>query len=571
MAYQKEGPRFREFVVLVRHFTDRLKHDFFGVGEGDASGSIATALALLLAYGICVAAFLIMAFAFKLNQAAMDPHIEALLSARDVLTASTLALTGAYFVFLWDNLFPDRSDCHILLAQPISPGMLLGAKLVAIVGFLVTFTLAMHSLCLVVLPLVDTSAGGRSWLLGIPVYLISITAAMVTAFFSLAAFIALLLLILPYRAFQWLKPALQFSVFVAFLGQMFFSPPIQQLRAPAGAPLSEFALWWPSFWFVGLADWMSDGFLPHGSALAQRAVLALAISTLLGIGAILLAYPKAVRYSMEETDFACRRRPRFLFSEHWMQPWLGDDPPALALGLYSLKVLLRDARSRAMFLLYAGLASAYSLHQVSVLLASPDYANDGMPQVYLLPIPLVLVVFALLAIRGLCATPISLPASWIFWLVDWGDARRVRKALRGVMLAVVVFPVGLLCLAFHAWAWNSWLACTHTVFLILMSLIATEWILRKIGTVPFTRPVAEHQSRLRVMFGIYVLMFALLTFVTAHLEFALLGSPGAFVLFLLFGGGVWLLLHYRNSSCRAPDVPALGKTETLLLGLDLSS
>ncbi|MDZ7639470.1 MAG: hypothetical protein U5J83_14640 [Bryobacterales bacterium] len=316
---------------------------------------------------------------------------------------------------------------------------------------------------------------------------------------------------------------------------------------------------------------MSDGFLAHGAEFAQRAMLAAGLSVAVGMVLILLAYPRAVRYAIEETDFACRRQPRFLLSELWMHLWLGDDPPAFALGLYSLKVLLRDARSRALFLLYAGLATAYALREVSALLASPDGDDVGTPHVYLLPIPLVLVVFALLAIRTLCLTPISLQASWIFWLVEWGDGRRVRKALRGVMLATVVFPAALVCLAFHAWAWNSWLACTHTVFLLLMALIATEWTLRKIDTVPFTRPKAEHSGRLRVMFGIYVLMFVLLTFFTAHLEFALLGSPGAFVMFLFIGGAVWMTLYRANSSRRAAEGLPLGQTDTMVLGLELNA
>ncbi|MDZ7639471.1 MAG: hypothetical protein U5J83_14645 [Bryobacterales bacterium] len=237
MLQDHEGRRMREFIVLVRHFAGRLQRDFFGTGEGEASGGVTTVIALLLAYGICIAVFLIMGFSFQLSHANADARIEALLSARDVLNASTLALAGAFFVFLWDNLFPDRFDCHILLAQPIAPTMVLGAKLVATLGFLLVFVLAMHSLSLVVVPLVAMSVSESSLLAELAAHLLATVAAATTAFFSLAAFVSVLLLVLPYRAFQWLKAALQFSIFVVFLGQMFFSPPIEELRAASGAPL----------------------------------------------------------------------------------------------------------------------------------------------------------------------------------------------------------------------------------------------------------------------------------------------------------------------------------------------
>lgn len=564
-----DGQSLREFVVLARHFSGRLKKDFFGTGEGDASSGLATALALLLAYGICIAVFLILSFGFQLMRATDSARIQAILSARDVLIASTLALTGAFFVFLWDNLFPDRFDCHALLYQPISPVIVLGAKLFSILGFLMLFVAVMHAACLVVVPMVAMSAGGGFVLVQLPAYLISIGMAMLAAFFGLAGLLALLVIVLPYRLFLWVKPPMQFAIFVVFLGQMFFSPPIEQLRAPAGAELSAFASSWPSFWFTGLADWIADGFLPHGAKLSQSAALATGSACVFGIVAILLAYPKATRYAIEETDFSHGRSPRFSLADSWLRPWLGDDPQALALGLFSLKVLLRDARSRAMFLLYAGLATAYALRELSGFLASKDGVEISAPYVYLLPLPLVLVVFAMLAIRALCATPISLPASWIFRLVDWGDGRRVRKALRGMMGAVVIFPAATFCLAFHAWIWGSWLSCTHTVFLVLMSLIAMEWILRNVDTIPFTQPKAEHLGRLRVMFGIYVLIFAGLTFLVAHLEHALLGSPAAFVCFLVAGAAIWLVLHSANLRRQEPGGPAFGEMESFVLGLEL--
>lgn len=569
MAEPHDGRRLREFIILVQHFTQRLRRDFFGTGEGDASSSIATTLALLMAYGVCVAVFLILAFSFQLIRTAIDSRIEAVLSARDVLTASTIAITGAYFVFLWDNLFPDRSDCHILLAQPVSPMLVLGAKLAASLGFLAMFAAAMHVFSFFVLPFVTLTAGAPSLLREFPAFVIPLAAAMLTVFFALAAVLAFLLLVLPTRLFQWLKPFLQLATFVAFLGQMFFSPPIAELRVPGEAALSRFASFWPSFWFVGLADWLSDGFLPHGAELAFTAILVTAGSVLAGGVAIRLAYPKAVRQAMEETDFAQRRRPRFLLSEFVLHPWLGDDPPAFALGLYTLKVLLRDARSRAMFLLFAGLAIAYAMREVAQLLAAPGGADTRAPQVYLLPIPLVLIFFALLAIRSLCATPISLQASWIFWLVDWGDVRRVRKGVRGVMAAAVVFPTLAGSLAFHAWLWGSWLSCTHTVFLAMMALILMEWILHKVDTVPFTRPKAEHLGRLRVMFGIWVLLFVTFTFFVAHLEYALLQSPAAFLVFLLAMAPVWYWLHRRNERVPSGAPRTFGKMESLLVGLDL--
>lgn len=571
MQRSADGESLREFVVLTRHFSTRLRRDFFGTGEGDTSSSLATALSLLLAYGICVAVFLILSFGFQLLRATDSARVEAVLSAHDVLTASTLALTGAYFVFLWEQLFPDRFDCHVLLVQPISSLMVLGAKLFSVLGFLLLFVAVMHSACLIVVPLTAMSSGGGFVTLQLPAYVISIGMAMLTAFFGLAGLVALLVLLLPYRVFLWVKPAMQFGVFVVFLGQMFFSPPLEQLRVPATMELSVFARYWPSFWFTGLADWIADGFLPHGAALAQSAFLATGSAILIGVIGILLAYPKVNRIAVEETDFCRRGMPKFRVADLWLRPWLSDDPPALAIGLFILKVLLRDARSRAMFLLYAGLASAYALREVSGFLASSDGAEMSAPYVYLLPLPLVLVVFAMMAVRALCATPISMQASWIFRLVDWGDGRRIRKALRGVIGAVVIFPAAVFCLVFHAWVWNSWLSCTHTVFLVLTSLIAMEWILRNVEIVPFTQPKAEHLGRLRVMFGIYVLAFVALTFLSAHVEYSLLGSPLAFVCFLLAGTAVWLILHVTNQRRQAPGGIEIGQLESFVLGLKLDS
>ena len=116
----------------------------------------------------------------------------------------------------------------------------------------------------------------------------------------------------------------------------------------------------------------------------------------------------------------------------------------------------------------------------------------------MLLLPLILVVFAMFAVRSLCGSPISMESAWIFRLHDWGGIRNVRKALRGVLSAAVIFPAAMACLAFHVWAWNSWLACTHTVFLIVVSMVVMEWILRKIHHVPFTQLKPEHLGRQHV-------------------------------------------------------------------------
>lgn len=565
----QQGWGLREYLIVLRHFSGRLKRDFFGTGEGDASSPVTTTLALLAAYSVCVSAFLVMTSGFQLREATLESRIFAFLSAREFLTASTIAIAGVYFVFLWENLFPDRFDCHVLLSLPVSPWQILAAKLTAVLGFLGMLVATAQSFSLCVLPFLALTCGSSFLPLEFLAHLMANIGAMLLVFFGLAAVLASSILVLPYRVFQAVKPLLQFLTFTVFLGQMFFSPPLELILSNSGTALGTFASSWPSFWFVGMADWLTGGFVPLGGRLAATAIVATCIAIAAGVGAIVLAFPRAVRYAMEETEFASRRGSRFSLAELWLRPWLDDDPPALALGLYTMRVLLRDARSRAMFLLFAGLGAGYCLHEVAAFLQSASAGEATEPQVFLLPLPLVLVFLALVAIRTLCATPISLPASWVFRLFDWGDARRVRKAVRGVMAAMVVVPVCALCLAFHAWLWGTWLACTHTVFLLMMALIVMEWTLRSIDTIPFTRPRPEQLGRLRVMFGIYVLLFVTFTFFVAHLEYWLLGSPVAFLGFLLVTLGIWLWLRARNNSKHQPPVRAFGEMDELLIRLQL--
>ncbi|MCW5965913.1 MAG: hypothetical protein KIT83_17880 [Bryobacterales bacterium] len=566
-----EGRRVRQIIVLIRHFRDRLQRDFFGVGEGDASSGVTTMLALLFAYSVCVAAFLVLAYGFQLFREGQEERLIALLSARDFLTASTIALTGAYFVFLWENLFPDRRDCHVLLAQPVSRLIVLAAKLLASLAFLGGFLIVLNSCTAVVLPFVSLLSGGQSLVAELSAHLLAQSVTSLFVFFGLSLVMATLLLVLPFRMFQWAKPVMQFMIFALLLGQMFFSPPIALLKTPAVLPLAEFARMWPSFWFIGLADSLTQGAIPHGEELALMALAATLLAVVAGIIAIVLAYPKAVRYAVEMTDFAQRRSTRFSIAEIWLSPWLSDNPPALAIGLYTLRVLLRDARSRAMFLLCAGIAVGYGLREVAAALHSSSVLEVTQPMVNLLPLPLVLTVFLLIAIRSLCATPISLSASWIFRLLDSGEVRRVRIALRGVLLAVVIFPISTVCLIFHTFTWNSWIACTHTVFVLALSLVAMEWTLRKLDFIPFTRPKSEQLGRLRVMFGIYAIFFVFFTFVIAHLEDLLLRRVDLFIPFLIVSVGAWLAIFSSNNRKNGMRVVTSSELSPILITLELDS
>jgi predicted permease len=311
-----------------------------------------------------------------------------------------MAVTALLTLLLWQSLFPSARDCLALAGLPVSARQIFRAKFSALLLLFAGFVLALS------LPFAISFAavtGGRwqenpSGLVNVAANFASTAGSCTFVFFGLLALQGILLNMLPGRVFSRVSLAVQGLLFIATLGAL----PLVGRR-----PAAE---WWPPVWFLRLWEAIVTG--PQSSA--RNAILAIMLPAALAVAAYLLSYRRYQRLLLEAPP---DRGARWTRLGSWLlERWIGN-PREQAAFSFIWKTLARSRSHRLILLAYAGVALGWIV-QGALDTPKPSLRDEGMYGLLVILAPLAVSMLATVGLRYVFSLPVSLPANWIFRMVD---------------------------------------------------------------------------------------------------------------------------------------------------------
>lgn len=520
-----------QFHSLRKAFMQRfLEHEFLSAG-GDLRDLLSNVLAVLGAFGVCVAFLLLRKHVFGI--AGMPPSMRAAVSWSDqeFLMSMTIAVAGIFVIICWDALFPDRTDCMVLSALPVRPRTVLAAKLAAVFTVFAFLVTAANAVPMLVFPTLMIANGtGENPVLWFVAQLVATASAAFFVFAAAAAVQGVLINLLPYRAFRKVSAACQLgAVFLLLI--MFLATPDVATPARLGAPENRLAITLlPAFWFLGLYQAIMGSSIPVVEWLARMAVCGLGGAILIAALSYWAGYARYVRRTVEDAGSAAssvRRGRGFL-------PPLADwlivrEPGERAVYHFIWRTMTRSRTHRLVFAAYMSIGLTYlAMGNVGLMdgrglekALRPDAATGG--------IPIVLSFFALAGMRTLFSLPVELRANWLFKLTERATPRETLRAVYKLMLVAGVLPAVAFTLPMYSALWGPATGIRFTVLVLLVELIVMEKLMRDFRKIPFACSYLPGKANLKLMFAAYVIFFLMAAWAVTNLAVSMAGSTRGFI------------------------------------------
>jgi hypothetical protein len=550
-----------QFRVLLRVFLLRVVDLELLSEHGDSTRLLGQFAALLAAVSFLFTAWLIFA-------GGGFPQ-EMLWTMEHLLIATTMLVVGLFSVLAWDSTFPDRRDVLVLGPLPIRPRTLLVAKLTALVSALGLSILALNVFSGLVWPLVffPASAGVLGSVRSLFAYWTTMLAAGVFLFCFVLCVQWAASQLLPRQLFLRLSAILQVALFCLFLCVYVLEPSLESVAALTAVENQRLLAWLPTYWFLGLFQWLNGSMRPEFASLAARASIGLAVAVAGATTAYLFSYLHMLRKIIEQPDIqpGSRRISRSLRFGSSLQT---------AILFFCLRTLQRSRQHRIILSFYLAVGFAIvlaSVRQVFVQQGASQVVATVQARLPLLVASILMMSIAVLGVRLVFSMPIALRSNWIFRMTETDGVPVYLRATWRSLFLLVLCPVLAASGALFLCLWPWRLAVGHLAVLAGLGTILIEVSLFRFRKIPFTCSYLPGKANLQFVFWACLLVVLPLTSLGARFEWQALHSPVKYAALLVLLVVVEILVRLRSVTA-ARAVKRLSfeeETKAELLSLDL--
>jgi pimeloyl-ACP methyl ester carboxylesterase len=518
----------RQFRILYRDFLSRMVDIEVLSARGDIQKLLAQFAALLAALSFVLALIMVPRYvestlpAAKLRIAAWGDE--------EFLVGVTIAVVGLFAVIAWNAVLPDRRDALVLGPLPVRLRTIFLAKAAAISTALGVSVGAVNVFTGLTVPFVAVSDGAWGFPRAIAAYWVTMIAAGVFVFSALLAAQGISAQMFSYRVFQRLSSFLQLAAFFVILAVFFLTPPLASVRALSAPENHRILEFLPSYWFLALFHRLNGSMNPVFSELAARAVKDTLLVSLVAIVFYALAYYRHVRRIIEQPDIAPGSRSSFELGSRLARFAL-PLPLDRAILLFTARTMARSRHHRFLLAAYGGVGLAIALAYAKSLIYGYSHEPWNQLNSPLLVGGFVVLLFSIVGARAVFALPVALPANWVFRITAVHSPLAYFSAVRRSLYLLAAVPVWTAAAIFYLAIWPGRPAAEHIVVLMAAGVFIVERSLVLFRKIPFACSYLPGSGNLTVRFGIYAIVFLLISEVLfGQAEFALLHRLSGFAL-----------------------------------------
>jgi hypothetical protein len=494
--------------------------------------------------------------------AAWHPHLLQPAIWGDKLQLLLLAMVPAGLISLviWDGVFPDRRDAHILSVLPVSHRLIVVARLSAL-GLVLALISVLVGVPIGLLygTLVGSYQGGL--IRAVVGHFISSGLASAFVFCSVLAVQSVLVTVARGRWVHRLIVWGQFSAVILLLQMVIFrNVMVRGLRGMLEASIAQpggLLTWAPPLWFLGLSEVIAGSSRDVFHVLAWRGVVVTICIAVIAVLLYVISYHRLVHRALETQDVPLSAAPGLAGRlASWLaRPLAAARPIAYGVFAFAMASFARSRQHRLLFGIYIGVGCAIALAGLLGTVGQ-GWPAAMSPSAPLLSISLVLTFLAAVGARVLFAIPMEPAANWVFRLTEQATVRSHVAGARFALLFISAGPPTALLLPVYIGLWGPEIACAHAVYVLALAWLLVEALMWRFGRVPFTCPYVPGKANVRLFWPLYLMLFTTYAYTMAELERWLLQRPAHFAASIATLAAAALVIS--GSSAR------LGRSDSLL-------
>jgi hypothetical protein len=553
------GREWRQFKLLVRDSWRRLLQSLVFARDADPLQFLLWGMALAMTPPLATSLNRVLRYGTA--TVASDPAAVAAILTRDRLFFVIYGMLASALLaaLIWDALFPDRTDQEIVGVLPVRPRTLAAARLTASVGMATAFAGALSVPAGVFFAFAQMSLPGSASYLRLFAGHVSATmAASMFVFLALMTLRGVIAISAGERVAARVAVALQLLTVVSFVEVFMFLPGVlaalsRQMQAGLSGPSAI-----PLIWFTALYTWLADG-ESRWFALAATAGAVTAISA---ITVVVLSLAPAAWIGRRVLEASSRERAGGLMVIARAAARLSiRSAPVRGIFLFAAASLMRSRRHALVLATYLGLAIAVSI----VKLISAGYSTQGLvldsPSASLLTVPMVVVFFAIVALRSAFAIPTDVDANWPFRLAP-PTARQAVGVTRRLLLALGVVPTVVAWLAASAIVWTPLDALESSLFVLVSGVALTEIAIANWTKVPFATAHEPAAATMRSKWPLYVFAVHVWGFILPEGQLVALRSPTSALWYVGVASALTIVFRLKREYNLRRETPTFDPVDT---------
>jgi hypothetical protein len=580
---------------LTRLFLQRFTENDLISPDADRVQVLAQACGALITGGLFVS--LLLSLPYLSSPYPMPSRTAAnMIRVQFLYAAWSITVMALVAVSVWDALALDSRDAEILGPLPVARGVILRAKVSALIMFSAVFAAALNVVPAMIHPVSAVSRlrpGMLQVATLIAAHITSTTAAAAFGFVAVLALRELLQAILGPAGFRRISLVVRAALVVALVTTLLLIPAMSFKVANLwllGAIKTNLL---PPMWFVGLHDMMSGHIwaqlprpdLPPSMAVSERAFefmyqrhrpvlhqLGLAgggtfLVVLLGSAAAYLWNNR--RLPDPPISRTAERGPVGAIFDAIAQRLVARRPLVRAGFFFTMRVLARSVQNRHS--IGIPLAVAIAVATVSLRVGGMGSSLDFSSVPIALPaVQMLFVVALLIGFRHSVRVPADLRARWLFHLIRPVNHSVYMVGVKRAVVVKLVVPVLVALLPLHVLALGWETAIIHFAYGLLSALVLGEAFLLGYRRLPFASSYVP-AANLSTYGGIYAFFFLVGVYTVARLEhLALSTTRGTVVLFVVTGTILAVIRGidvWQRRDRREVELDELVDPPTLRLGL----
>ncbi|RPJ80745.1 MAG: hypothetical protein EHM18_18010 [Acidobacteria bacterium] len=539
------------YALLTRHFFGRFFDNEILSPGGEMVLSVTQILALLPVPGAILSLYYIfMKYAFLIAKVHSWSAVDSW-SDRCFFVSLSMIVTGLVTLLYWDNLFPDRKDYLNLVPLPLTLRTLFLAKVTSLVLFMGLFSVTVNAASGILFPLAATishatSADSARFLAA---HFVSVVSGSAFVFLLLVAVQGACMTLLSRRLYRRVSVVIQSSLLVLLLSSFFVLSDLIVAVRGSQNPIYQY-LFIPA-WFTALYDRILGITRVHATTVNwDTAGMGLATVFALAVAFYTISYR---RYLGQFQDAQDAGNGRHVLGRlvHSLGRTAGREPEGAAAFDFVTATLSRSPRHRMVLGSSLGVALAFCLAGVFILITREGGAGLHRVSLTLLNVPSILCFFLLCGVRFAFTIPSELTANWIFRTgvfrpdVYW-------RGVRAAIWTVILVPVFLLTVGLFTFFWGWSTAWRFSLIEGLAAVILMERLFLDFPKVPFTCSYLPGKADLKLRWPVYVLSFGCYVLFTGIFCWFLQPRPRAYWVAVIIGVlAIARLVHNRQQGLRA--------------------
>lgn len=533
-----------QFLKLACNFLARFFESDLLAPQADFRATLSQALGLLATPGLLIPLLL-------MPLLMMDSDAARNWSGKLLFVFLSVLVMGVLSILEWDALMLDSRDQAILMALPLRPRTIFGAKFWALAQFMLIFSIDVNAGSILMLPPLEMVGLKNAGFLTLGRYAAAHAAGTIGAaafmFLFVVSLEATLINVLRPRWFHRVSTVVQVASILALLAALFFFPVVFQQMPLWKAQNKPMVRWFPPMWYVGICEVLQGTADAQFQSLARIGLYALAGAAAWALAAYALAYGRYTRASLEvPARIRARRMQRSCVS---LVRRIAPHPLERAAFTFTLRTMRRSPKHRLILAAYVGTGLAIVLEEIVTLSVRGGDQWRQARQAALLSLPLVISFFLLSGMRFVFNIPSELAANWLFQISEREEKSAYLAGVRRCMSLVVATPLTLAVLLVYSRLFGLWTAAAHATYCALLSLIMIEVLLWRLDKLPFACSYAPGRIPVVALLCGYWLAFMAYTDVMVWGEMYFLENRIATVICLAaLGAALWGFKLYRERS-----------------------